>query len=216
MWPKVIFDGITKDLWTLKGVRQHYEKHESQALADRAVLKVWNRWEEDSTKRRLLDEQVTLTIYPADTAGRIIDIELSLSAIDTAVTLAVSDRGYGGLNLRFAPRKDTAITTSKGVVSKDIDRERLAWADLSARFGESDSWDGIAIFDNRSNPHFPTGWTLRPYGILNPALASTTSGCTIEPGKPLTLRYRIYIHSGKADAAALHRMFEQYDRGGIR
>lgn len=33
-------------------------------------------------------------------------------------------------------------------------------------------------------------------------------------GKPLTLRYRIYVHRGKADAEQLNRMFDRYYRGG--
>lgn len=214
MWPNVTFDGVTKDLWTLKGIHQHYEKHESQADTDRAILKVINYWEEDSTKRRILDETVTLIAYKADAAGRIIDFELCLSARDVPVTLGTSARGYGGLQIRFGPRKDTIITTSKGIIDKDTDRLRLTWADLSARFNESNEFDGIAIFDNKQNPHFPSGWTLRPYGVLNPAFTSTSTDYTIEPEKPLTLRYRIYVHRGKADAEQLNRMFDRYYRGG--
>jgi hypothetical protein len=214
MWPKVTFDGITKDLWTLKGIRQHYEKHESQVYADRAVLTVANYWEEDSTKRRILDETVTFIAYKADTAGRIIDFELRLSAKDVPVALGTSARGYGGLQIRFGPREDTIITTSKGKIDKDTDRLRLTWADLSARFNGSSEFDGVAIFDNKQNLHFPSGWTLRPYGVLNPAFTSTSTDYTIEPEKPLTLRYRIYIHRGKADAERLNRMFDCYYRRG--
>lgn len=214
MWPKVAFDGITKDLWALKGIRQHYEKHESQVYADRAVLTVANYWEEDSTKRRILDETVTFIAYKADTVGRIIDFELRLSAKDVPVALGTSARGYGGLQIRFGPREDTIITTSKGKIDKDTDRLRLTWANLSARFNGSSEFDGVAIFDNKQNPHFPSGWTLRPYGVLNPAFTSTSTDYTIEPEKPLTLRYRIYIHRGKADAERLNRIFDCYYRGG--
>ncbi len=214
MWPKVTFNGITKDLWTLKGIRQHYEKHESQADVDRAILKVINYWEEDSTKRRILDETVTFIAYRADAVGRIIDVELRLSARDVPVALGTSARGYGGLQIRFGPRRDTIITTSKGQIDKEVDRLRLSWADLSAKFNESNEFDGVAIFDNKQNPHFPSGWTLRPYGVLNPAFTSTSIDYTVEPGKPLTLRYRIYVHRGKADKEQLDRMFDCYYRGG--
>jgi len=213
MWLTVSFGGVTKDLWTLKGIHQRYEKHETQVLADRAVLLVNSRWEEDSTKRRILDESVAFTVYGSDGVGRVIDFELRLTAIDTPVAIGVSHTGYSGLSLRFAPRQDTTITTSRGPVTKDSDRIRYAWADLSARYGKSGEFDGVAIFDNRSNPHFPTGWTLRSYGILNPAFTSTASDYTIEPGKPLVLKYRIYVHKGKADPAKLHALFAGYDRG---
>jgi len=206
IWPRVTFDGVTKDLWTLRGVRQRYVKHESRVVQGRAVLKVTNYWEEDSTGRRLLDETVTLTTHAVDRQGRTIDFELQLAAIDTPVSIGTSARGYGGLNIRFAPRKETTITTSEGAVSTDVDRQRYAWADLSARFGGSDRFDGVAILDDRSNPHFPSGWTLRPYGVFNPAFTSTSTDYTIQPGKPLTLRYRIIIHGGKGDPGLFDHM----------
>lgn len=214
MWAVVSFDKVTKDLWTLKGIRQHYESHQAKALDDRAVLRVKNYWQEDSTKRRLLNETVTLAALRSDGAGRIIDYELELAAVDTPVSIGVSHRGYSGLTLRFAPRRDTIITASKGVVDKDVDRQRYTWADLSAVFGQSRDYDGITIFDNQSNPHFPCGWTLRSYGMLNPAFTSTSTDYTIEPGKPLTLRYRIYVHRGKADPSKLQKVFDEYYRGG--
>lgn len=214
MWPKVRFDGVTRDLWTLKGVRQHYVKHEAQVLPDRVILMVTNFWDEDGTDRKLLDEVVTLTTHKSDSVGRVIDFELRLTPVDVPVALGTSERGYGGLQIRFGPRQETTITTNKGPVKIDVDRQRFTWADLSARFNGSSEFDGIAIFDNRQNPHFPSGWTLRPYGVLDPAFTSTSTDYTIEPGKPLTLKYRIYVHKGKADQEALHRMFDHYLRGG--
>jgi len=212
MWTKVSFDGVTKDLWGLKGVRQKCkEEWEPKAYDDRAVLTINDGWYEDSTGRKIIDEVVTVTVYRADEEGRIFDWELNLAAVDTPVSIDTSDRGYGGFNLRFAPRKDTTIITSKGPVTGDQDRQRYAWADLSGRFEGSDEFDGIAIFDNKSNPHYPTGWTLRNYGILNPAFTSSASAYTIEVDKPLTLKYRVYVHKGKGDPDRLDRMFWEYN-----
>lgn len=212
IWQRVTFDGITKDLWTLKGVRQKYDSH--KAFIDessRAVLVVSGGWFEDSTTRRILNESVTITIHPLRPEGRVIDWEIRLSAVDTPVEIGVSERGYSGFNVRFGPRSDTAITTSKGPVVEDCDRVRYAWADLSGRFGDSDRFDGVTVFDCRSNPRFPAGWTLRFYGVLNPAFTSTSTDHRIEPGTPLTLRYRTLVHEGKADPDVLHRVFREYD-----
>lgn len=211
MWIKVSYDDVTKDLWTLKGIRQKYIRHEQRADASSAELKVYNGWFENGTGRKVIDETATLIAYPASEAGRIIDCTLVFAAVDTPVEIGVSDTGYSGLNLRFAPRKDTIITSSRGPVTKDENRARYAWADLSARFGESQDFDGITIFDHRSNPHFPTGWTLRFYGVLQPAFTSNSADYRIEPGKPLTLRYRLYVHAGQADPAALHSMFDDFN-----
>lgn len=216
MWLKVRFDGVTKDLWTLRGVRQKHDSHRADMLQDKAVLSVRNWWVEDSTGRKIIDEQVTFITHKATHEGRLIDFELTLAAVDTPVTVGTSATGYSGLNLRFAPRAQTVVTTSRGVLAEDEDRKRYTWADLTGRFEGSDDLDGIAIFENRSNPYFPTGWTLRNYGILNPAFTSTRmpSDYTIEPGGPLVLRYRIYVHKGKADPSTLHRMFDEYNSRG--
>lgn len=144
IWQKVTFDGVTKDLWTLRGIRQKYDWRQSVVDDDLgAVLKVANGWFEDSSGRRILDESVTFTVHPLRPEGRIIDCELRLSAIDTPVEIGVSQTGYSGFNLRFGPGRDTAIVTSKGPVTGDCDRFRCAWADLSGMFGESDEFDGV-------------------------------------------------------------------------
>jgi len=214
MWSKVTFNGVTRNLWSLVDIHQHYRSHTTTLRPDgRAVLSVRNVWQEDETGREVIREQVTLTVHPAFETGRFIDAEITLAAVDTPVNLRVSDVGYGGFTLRFAPRAETVITTSKGPITKDIERYRVAWADLSGRFQNDDRWDGIAIFENRSNPHFPTGWTLRFYGLLNPALGSTLpEGYTIEISKPLTLRYRLLVHKGKIDDITLFRLFNNYNQ----
>lgn len=213
MWSKVRFDGVTRNLWSLVDIHQRYRSHTTSLNADgSAVLTVNNVWQEDSTGREVVRETVVITAHPKQAIGRLIDVELVLSAVDTPVTLGVSDIGYGGFTLRFAPREETTITTSKGLITKDVERYRVAWADLSGRFKGSAGWDGIAIFENRANPHFPTGWTLRFYGLLNPALGSTLAeGYRIEPGKPLKLRYRLLVHKGKIDDATLFRIFNEYN-----
>lgn len=212
MWQRVTFDGVTKDLWTLKGVRQKYDSHDHWIdESSRTVLAVSGGWFEDSTGRRILNEIVTITVHPLRPEGRIIDWEIRLAAIDTIVEIGVSERGYSGFNVRFGPREETTIVTSKGPVTEDCDRVRYAWADLSGKFGGSDRFDGVTVFDCRSNPRFPSGWTLRFYGVLNPAFTSTSTDHRIEPGKPLVLRYRVLVHEGKADPDVLHRMFREYD-----
>ncbi len=214
MWSKVTFNGTTRNLWSLVDIHQHYRSHSTSVESDgKAVLAVENFWQEDSSGREVIREKVVITVHPLEVIGRFIDLEITLSAIDTPVNLRVSDTGYGGFTLRFAPRRDTSIVTSKGVIQKDADRYRIAWADLSGRFQSNDTWDGIAILENRSNPHFPNGWTLRFYGLLNPALGSTLpEGYTIEVGKPLTLKYRLFVHKGKTDDITLFRLFNAYNR----
>jgi len=210
MWPVVKVGDKAYDLWTIKGIRDHTVKLlESDSAPDSATLKMANRWVTDAGEK-VLDETVTVTAYKERSDGRIIDIELSLDPISQPVTLDSSARGYGGLNLRFAPREDTVIITSSGKADKDVDRERYYWSDLSARFGGSKEFSGIAIFDHPKNPSHPTGWTNRFYGVLQPSFTGIQP-VTIEPGEPLVLKYRIWVHRG--DSSGVTAAYKAYTRG---
>ena len=210
MWPEVKVGDKTYDLWTIKGIRDHTVKLlESRSGPDSATLKMANAWITDGGEK-VLDETVTITAHTAKSGGRIIDLELSLDPVDQPVSLGSSGRGYGGINLRFAPREETVIVTSSGKADKDVDRERYYWSDLSGKFGGSKEFSGIAIFDNPANSSYPTGWSNRFYGILGPSFTGIQP-VTIKPGEPLILRYRVWVHEG--DSASVPGAYKTYVRG---
>ncbi len=213
MWYKVVCDGVTTDLWTLKGVRQRFERMWPPALyRDRAVLRFRNGWYQDADGRRILEEQVTITAHRASGEGRIVDFDFVFSAPGPPVTLGVSNTGYSGFGVRFAPCDSRTILTSSGPVTADENRNAHRWADFTARFTESLRLDGITVFDHPSNPNSPPGWTLRFYGYLNPAFTSRTDDYTILPGEPLRLRYRLWVHRGRPSAEHLERMHQDFAR----
>ena len=55
----------------------------------------------------------------------------------------------------------------------------------------------------------PVGWTLRHYGLLNPAWPGTTP-VELPSGKPLILKYRMWIHRGDATAGGVRDAYEAY------
>lgn len=212
-WLKVSFDDVTKDLWTLRGIRQRYEgPFRADVSQSAAHLSVRSGWYEDSTGRKILDERVALAVQRSDARGRIMDFELTLSALDTPVSIGVSGRGYSGLGIRFAPREDTTITIPEGILAGDEDKIPHPWADFSARFAGKKSFDGVAILQHPGNPHFPDGWTLRQYGYLSPSFTNAAPDYTIRPGQPLTLRYRVFVHRGLAGRSELARLWRDYEK----
>ncbi|MEJ5297215.1 MAG: DUF6807 family protein [Armatimonadota bacterium] len=213
MWYRVVCDGITTDLWTLKGVRQRFERMLTPALyEDRTVLRFRNGWYQDADGKRILEEQVTLTVYRAEGGGRIIDVELLFSAPGSPVTLGVSNTGYSGFGVRFGPCDSKTILTSSGPITADENRNAHRWADFTARFTDTLRLDGITVFDHPSNPNSPPGWTLRFYGYLNPAFTSRTDDYTIRPGEPLRLRYRLWVHRGRPSAERLEQIYQDFAR----
>lgn len=99
---------------------------------------------------------------------------------------------------------------------KDAWGKRAKWMTLSGVVkGEAVS---IAIFDHPKNPTYPTYWHARGYGLFaaNPFGAKEfTNGkevmnFTLQPGKSITLRFRVLISSGKLDAAATEKLYAQF------
>jgi hypothetical protein len=65
------------------------------------------------------------------------------------------------------------------------------------------------MMDHPSNPHHPTVWHCRNDGWAG-ASFNGAEAFVIEPGQPLRLRYRIYLHRGNAEAGQVARFFEMY------
>jgi Family of unknown function (DUF6807) len=197
-WPKVGLEGNVYDLWAISGVATRFEEGLGEEPGPVcAIFGVRNGWYVGD--RRIMAETAWFRVWRSGEVGRAIDVSLQWEAVGQPVTLRGAEgKGYGGLSLRFAPRAGTVITTSAGRQSKDSDRQPSPWADLSARFAGRADRSGIAIFIDADNPGFPNGWCLRDYGFLGvewPALDTVT----LEPGKPVRLQYRVWVHRGDAE-----------------
>lgn len=208
-WPHIRIGKAEYDLWMLRGVRQQFVRWtEKTAERDRAILGVENGWYVGD--RRVMKEEVRFRCGPADKRGRTIDVELRLSAIEDPLTLCGAEgKGYGGLSLRFAPRKDTIVITPDGRQRKDLDLARLGWTDLSATFERRDEASGVAIFVDRDHPDFPPSWITREYGFLGVGWPGAEP-VTLRPGRTVTLRYRLWIHRGRPDGRQLQEAFKSF------
>lgn len=208
-WQRINAAGQSVDLWTIKGIRQHFGKWlDRRAGPDSAALAVENTWVIGT--KTVAKETVRIEARKAEPPGRAIDVDLTFEAADAPVELIGEiTKGYGGLGLRFAPRQDTVITTPGGRRDKDSNLERFPWADLSARFAGREEPSGIAIFIHSANPGFPSGWTLRPYGFLGPCWPGLEPH-TLRPGKPVTLKYRLWVHRGDAAAGKVAEAYQAY------
>lgn len=210
-WAQVTVDGKTHDPWAVLGMHKRFEKWLiTGATAESARIGVNNGWYVG--EKKAVDEKVYLTVWRADEFGRAIDVELTLEAAGDPVVISgrPPKKGYGGFGFRFAPRKGrAAITMADGRKSTDVVGGRGPWADFSAQFHDRTTTSGAAIFLPRNHPGFPTGWLLRHYGYIGPTWPGLGK-YTLQKGKPLTLRYRVYIHRGDATAGRVAEAYEAY------
>ena len=216
MWPKIFIDSVRYDLWhifgnkgELEGIHQVFQKWLVKEVGPIcATIGAQNIWKLESGQK-VMDESVYVKVFRETNGARAIDIKLIWKANASIGIEGQTKKGYGGLNLRFAPRKETQITSNLGM-EKDSDLKRLPWADQSAMFSDNDYFSGISIFQQKENNNYPAGWCLRHYGFLGVAWPGIER-YTMEPGESLTLSFRVWIHQGDAEEGKVESAYEVFE-----
>ena len=210
-WPVVRTRGLDTQTWhpAIPSLRQHFVRWlRKDVNGDAAVLAVENAWRLDE-KETVAKETVTVRVRPADGPGRAVDVEVVLEAVGGPLELAGTpeeNKGYGGLCLRGAPLfKSAALTTDKGLLKEDATNTVFRWADLST----ADL--GVAVFVHPGHPDFPIPWLARASyaGVLNPSWPGLRRA-VLNPGAPVTLRYRLFIHRGDVTSGRVREAYQAY------
>ena len=113
-WPHVKVGDREYDFWERDDIDINFKSWlAKEANADGARLGIENAW--FVRDKEVMKEEAWLTIHPATADGRSIDVTLTWTPTDEPITLSGAEgKSYGGLSLRFAPRKDTIITVPTG------------------------------------------------------------------------------------------------------
>lgn len=200
MWPVVTVDGKNYDLWTIKGILAKFEKFDRrEAGKDSAVLAFHEGWWIGD--RKVVEEQIEITAHPAPSGAtrRELDFQLSFRATVPNVSIRGTDegnKGYGGFNIRFAPRTGTLINTATLPNTPDSDLKPNQWAELMGDFGGKPA--GARITIDPANPRSPNGWCLRHYGFLGVDYPGMQEA-RLDMHQPLVLKFRVSL---LADSAA--------------
>jgi len=220
-WAHVGVGGEVHDLWACEGVRQVFEKWLAQENGPVcATIGVKNAWWTAQKKgsptqnsalgdTKIMDEWVWIRAFPANEYGRAIDVLLTLKALEPIDLSGRKEKGYSGFGLRYGPRQTTIITTPQGIEAADSDLKPLPWADETGNFGGSTGLSGAAIFQHSSNPRYPAGWCLRHYGFIGVSWPGVEV-IHLEPGKTLTLRFRVWVHDGDAKAGKVQEAYDLF------
>ena len=215
-WPHVVIDGTEYDLWADKGIRQQFVRWICRdAGPASAVLGVENGWFVGDKK--VMIERVWLRTYKPAKDARSIDLSLELTPVGRPISLrGAPQKSYGGVNLRYAPHKDSVITVPSGSTrgdNNDLLDTRLPWADFTAQFAGAPGPSGAAIFVHPKHPDLPPTWLTRHYGILSCGWPGVKAEL-YPPNKPIRLDYRYWIHKSTVGVPALQRAFDDYAAAG--
>jgi hypothetical protein len=195
-WPQVETAGKKYDLWMNMTVRDSTtaKPHTSATAAD-ARLDARNVWQADG--KDIVRETVSLRVLPAKAAARELEVELTWEALTDPVTLrgsAEPAKSYGGFSARFAPREGTTLRADGEAVNKDEDLTPHQWAELEGAYNGKRAV--LRITPDPKNPGAPYQWCLRAYGFVGASFPGRTAAVdryTLEPGKPLILRFRVQV-----------------------
>lgn len=173
-------------------------------------------WQDPQGKVLLVENRNM--IFRSDPTLRIIDFDITLTA---AEDLTFGDTKEGAFAIRLAD----SLTEKKGGKMVDADGrtsmanvwgKRSNWVDYT---GEVDGEKlGVAIFDHPQNPHHPTYWHARDYGLfaLNPFgqkafdPKAEENHTKLPRGQKLHFRWRVVIHPGDAATARIADLYKDY------
>lgn len=190
------------------------------------VIRSLNNWTGPDGETVCTCEQL-FRVYAGPATERLIDFEVTLKASDKPMVLGDTKEGSMALRLaetmRLKPNKFNAgkeaghIVQSTGARDDETWGKRAEWCDYH---GPVDGKIvGIAIFDHPGNPKHPTWWHVRDYGLFaaNPfgvhdfeKKSADAGNVTVEPGKTITFRYRLYIHEGDEQQGKVAEHYAAY------
>jgi len=208
-WPEVDYHGERGDLHALQRVfarpTGHCTWQDGPELARIEAENFW-LWED---REPIVREVAVIRAWRADATGRFIDLEFHFTALKDDVALARRETDkYGGLNIRLAAVDGQEIhsqTDSPGAVP------RRAWAEVSGTFSGAKEITGLAVLQAPGNPDYPGDWIKYPeLNWLQPTFPASGTRWGLKKDRPLVLRFRLWIHSGRAGDAKLNECWTRY------
>ncbi len=183
---------------------------------NRGWLRAHNQWL-DGEGTVLLDETQEWRFYDTPSSARYFDLVTTFEATRDEICFRDSDK-YAFLAVRVRPEIEGdlggAITNADGDQGEDeVFGEPSPWVDYSG-YVEGHGQRGIALFDHPDNFRAPFVF-VRDYGLamFNPfGNGGDDPNYTVAKDESLTLRYRVFVHSGDADEAEVDGQYQRYIR----
>ena len=220
------------DHWSLvkqlKGEKQPEQKHVKFEKVEGDTLVEDLQWQDNDFKP-MLDERRTVRFFEFPDHNRGIDFTLEFTPVSGPVKFGdTKEAGLCSVRMASAIAAHATITESTGATAtgnaKNDKEEKAVWGKAADWCDESGQIDGkpygVAIFDNPVNRRHPSTWHVRLYGLMsanifglhdyNKANPKGAGDFTIEPGKTVTFKYRVVVHTGDAKAAGLDEKYKEY------
>ena len=198
----------TRDFeWDVTSVRSVENDADSAALQARVLWKSPALKDASGNLIPFAEEQTLIRAHRGSDALRLIDFEIQLRALLPEVRIGGSEdeKGYGGFSVRIELPQDLEFSGTSGPVEPQITAVNAGpWLNMS-RDGR-----GVAILTHPANPQFPQPWILRRARSMQNPVWPGRDSVLVSQDAPVVLRYRLVLHRGQLDGAALDRLHAEY------
>ena len=197
-----------------KGRVVHQRMEQYEDLGEVSWATAINHWVDESAGNRvLMTERRRTTVQLLEKDEWILILDLHFEAPkDRPVTLGKTP--FGLLGVRMV--KTVGVHDGGGEIRNsdgksgepEIFWKPAKWCDYSGPI-RAGVVEGITLMDHPANPNHPTVFHVRSDGWMGPSLTHEADR-VIEPGKPLRLRYGLYVHAGKPSIGELEKRWTEF------
>ncbi len=185
-----------------------------------AKIATRNDWV-SSSGEKVMEEWSSFKFYNLTDGGHIFDAVIKLAATEGKVEFGDTKEG-GIISVRMAssidvPRGGTIRNSFGGINEGETWGKKADWCDY---YGPTEGKvAGIAVMDHPGNLRHPTNWHVRDYGLMTANCfglsyfygdKSIRGEYTLEKGKELVFRYRLFVHDGDTEEAGVAEKYHDY------
>jgi hypothetical protein len=224
-WPVVSYKGESRDIWAVRvlptepgGVwARPAAMHRVVSGPVLALVDAECDWKWGDTTP-IVKERVVIRAFRHADRSRFLDVDIELVALVDEV--AIGGRpgaSYGGFNMRTYPSFDQRKIDMR--IDPADAEPRRAWYHLTGNFPGGKGPAGVAMLEHVDNPDYPNqpdahGADLVPgayprWRSVQPAWPGSRR-VDLPKGEPLVLKYRLWIHPGLSNEAALADVWQSY------
>ncbi len=215
-WGEAVFPQFSDDTVFGRAVFQKLEQLRSGS--DSAGLRA--DFQLTGPRGRVIADEIQSFTFGGSPNTRWIDCEITLVA-NHGSDVTMGDTKEGTFGIRLAKELNSPpgrmVNSAGSEGEKEIWGKRADWIDVDGTVAGEEL--GIAVFDSPASFRHPTYWHARAYGLLaaNPfgwrefyRDPLKDGSWTIQQGKKLTFRYRVFIHHGDYRQAKVGEAYKEY------
>jgi hypothetical protein len=171
------------------------------------------QWIHQGEASPLLDER-KITFRLLSDRIRLIDFDVRLTALNH-ISITKAKHSFFALRVApdLAPLGGGRLENCSGQIGElETTGKPAKWCGYyGQRAGHRGVVEGIAVMDHPKNPWNPCPWFTRDYGHLSPSPFNFLDRpWELAEGKVIRLRYRVVMHAGTPQEAALDRVYDNW------